>query len=366
MVGPPTTAEPVAAHLDLPNLTRLCHFPTRWQYVIHGETGAYRAQIVEHFVEQWGIDRTRRFAMCGMGDVACGKSGGLESPSEVDQADFAILPRGCGERVCPRCSRRAGARSLRLIAKRFHTQGHDRLYHAVVTQRVRPREPIEKAYARVDEKRARVVRRMKELGALGGVSCVHIAWSRLGGWHIHFHLIVEASSLGLDEVFAPLKGDADWSIENAHLSEVSPPRTSDYYKSDRALLTELEDDPAGEALGYVHGELLKSVDIFHGVEVDGERLIEFVEWVRGRQLVRRWGAWTKDMKKVAAEVDAEAKAAMEDAEKNLPLRITVNVAIEYYLSGINFGTGFWKWLCRRYPMESGTGQRLRSVVGPAP
>src|SRR3989304_1236659 len=84
-------------------LNRLMGFirhPSKWQWVIHGETALYRGWVVQWLMGQERYKMARRFALCGRGDIALCRE---------DAQAARVKTQGCGARFCPRCSRRFGA-----------------------------------------------------------------------------------------------------------------------------------------------------------------------------------------------------------------------------------------------------------------
>src|SRR3990170_1844722 len=81
---------------------RLCRRPTKWQYVIHGETNEYRALVAEVLMDGGRFGGAVKFGTCGCADRGMMKSDGSEAK---------VRAMGCGMRFCPRCSKRYGWRS---------------------------------------------------------------------------------------------------------------------------------------------------------------------------------------------------------------------------------------------------------------
>lgn len=340
---------------------------SNWQYVIHGDTGEYRASVVEAMAGEWKVERLRRYALCGRGDIVRWRFAANEEGGGGDYTHWKVQPRGCGERLCPRCSRRAGARAMGIIAERFLEVGHADLYHVVVTQRIRPGEALERTHDRMEQKRRRMQRNLQRLGAVGGVTALHCVWSRQGGWHVHVHMIFEMEErITTEAVFRPFLDDADMTSEAYFMNRCAGPRTAESYKGDGKLFEDTQDDPAGEALGYIHGELLKGIELFKGVGFDGGRLLEYVAWIRGRQLVRRWGAWNKDSERLDAVRKQRLAAESEADRAEFTGEMGVDVLLLASVRGSDVGRAFLRFLLDRYPDGSGAGGRLRFALGPAP
>src|SRR3989304_3410537 len=166
-------------------LNRLMGFirhPSKWQWVIHGETALYRGWVVQWLMGQERYKMARRFALCGRGDRALCRE---------DAQAARVKPQGCGARFCPRCSRRFGRRFLARVASHWSSRPHGGLWHVVLTQQVLPYEDLEHSRERFGIAWKRAYAGLRKIGMRSGLATYHVKRSRGGGWHYHCHLIIE-------------------------------------------------------------------------------------------------------------------------------------------------------------------------------
>lgn len=273
--------------------------PSRWQQVLHGESLGFRVAVLEELSEAWGGKRSKCFALCGRGDrIAKNESGGV-----------AVQPYGCGEPLCPRCSRRRGIRVLRALDHRFREIGHASLYHLVLTQRVY-QEPLSRTKTRMEEMWKRAQRRLKRLGPIGMLCVAHCTWSRHGGFHYHLHVIAEF------EGEPDLGGFSEWwgtlapGQQPGFAKRVATPRTARQCGLPQDLIHGV--DAVGSGIGYIVGDVIKGVGRFGTDGCPRNRLAEVVETVTGLKRQRLYGDWRGAIGKCERHLKAERQA--QDAQ----------------------------------------------------
>lgn len=160
---------------------RLAARPTRWQAVLHGAAALTREVATTMLLERRGGKYAFRYAACGCGDT-------------VEQANGSVRlgPRGCGHKLCPRCSRKQAAKVAKKVLGHLATAEHGELWSHCLTQRVRPGESLADARTRMRRKWRSYLRTVRLGGMIACMATTHIVWSqRSGGWHYHVHLLLE-------------------------------------------------------------------------------------------------------------------------------------------------------------------------------
>jgi len=157
-----------------------------WQRVIHGATDDYRLGVYRSLCKIKTAEAAETYWMCGRGDQMQRADG---------SAAHRVVPRGCGHRACPRCSRGRGYRQVVRVEEILSGGDHGDLYHIVLTQRVRPGEPLAVCQRRFNQRANVFFTRLRKTGDFsGGFGAVHLVYSRRGGWHYHMHLLAEVTS----------------------------------------------------------------------------------------------------------------------------------------------------------------------------
>lgn len=181
-------------------LTSMVSKMTTWQWVIHGDTRAYRLGAVKHLLATGEMDRALRFALCGRGDVLL---------SEIATDKVRVRPRGCGCRFCPRCSRRSGQRFLKRIGGHLEAHAHGEITHFVLTQPVRPEESVQESRDRFSKTWVTWYRCLRRVGMESALLTQHVKPRETRGWHYHGHCIVEWQA-GADVVGGTERLEACW------------------------------------------------------------------------------------------------------------------------------------------------------------
>ena len=168
--------------LVMSRLSQIARDLTRWQWVMHGDTGEYRSAVVRWQCRNEKLPTARRFALCGRGDCL-----GVE----VDGPGVRVRSKGCGCRYCPRCSRKAGRKYLKRVNGHLSSRPHGELLHMVFTQRAKSYESLADCRARFEGAWKKCYRRMQKAGMRGGLATYHLVRNSANAWHWHCHVIVE-------------------------------------------------------------------------------------------------------------------------------------------------------------------------------
>lgn len=164
----------------------VCARPTNWQRVIHGDSFAYRLEVGLALVMKGHMKRAKKFCECGRGDMVCALAD-----------SFRIHPLRCGHRLCPRCARWRGGKYVKRVLDALRGRVCGYLVHMVFTQEVLPNERLEDTIARLHGKWKNFKGRARS-GYRGGLRVLHVKRSwRKGGWHAHYHFVVEVPDLAV-------------------------------------------------------------------------------------------------------------------------------------------------------------------------
>lgn len=156
--------------------------PSKYQVALFGEAHDVRVAVFAELVRRGLKPRAIRYGLCGCGDVV--ESGGA--------AGARILSRGCGDKLCPRCSRKRGGKYVRRILGHLAHEPHGDVWAVCLTQIVVPGEGLQLARERMDVKARAFLRSCKVAGSDAGMQVGHLVWSRaFDGWHYHVHLMLE-------------------------------------------------------------------------------------------------------------------------------------------------------------------------------
>lgn len=329
--------------------------PSRWQQVIHGESLLFRVTVLEELAEAWGGKRSKRYALCGRGDRI----------GKAENGPVTVRPFGCGEPLCPRCSRRRGVRVLRALDFRFREQGHASLYHIVLTQRVHE-EPLKRTKDRMERQWRKAQRRLKKLGPVGMLCVVHCTWSRHGGFHYHLHVVAEFTNE------PDLEGFAEWwrTLQAGQIKgfvkRVSKPKTAEQCGTPQDLIHGV--DAVGSGIGYIVGEIVKGVGRFGTGGCPRSRLPEVVETVTGLKRQRLYGEWRGAVGKCEARLKAErkeeeSKGVAESKEPEVDWdydSMTVDEAYFEAVQGERHARDLVRGLGERYPGSSFLCDQVRA------
>ena len=268
--------------------------PTSWQWVIHGDTREYRQGVVRFLCRQGEWTRAFRFAMCGRGDIAC---------EEVGGDDVRVKARGCGCRFCPRCSRRSGQRFLRRISGHLETAPHGEIWHVVLTQRLRPGEPVQVAAERFGKAWKRWYGALRRAGMRSALLTQHVKPRPGVGWHYHGHCVVEfnpgvdgsAACAALETKWQRAVGTAEFWEKGLFRRLVCGPGPA-MGKGGMGDQGEFWSEPEGAVQRCLQYTVR---DVVQGCEgwVEHLRTVEdiegFVQVIAGAKLHRLYGAWRK-------------------------------------------------------------------------
>lgn len=284
---------------------------TSWQWVIHGETREYRQGVIRWLVKRGEWTRAFRFAMCGRGDVLC---------SEVGGDDVRVKPRGCGCRFCPRCSRRSGHRFLRRISGHLESAAHGEIWHVVLTQRLRPGEPVGVAAARFGKAWKSWYGALRRAGMRSALLTQHVKPRPGVGWHYHGHCLVEFKP-GVDGAAACEKLEAKWwrAAGTAEFWEKTLFRRL-VCGAGEALPEgaiggqgEFWAEPAGaveRCLQYTVRDVVQGCEGWVTALRTEEEIGGFVEVITGAKLHRLYGEWRKK-----SVVESPGEGSLSDEEK---------------------------------------------------
>jgi hypothetical protein len=163
-------------------LRRMCGTVTPWQWVIHGDSEEYRQALVRSAADRAQWKKARRIALCGRGDQFIRHS---------ETGAVRVKARGCGSRLCPRCSRRTGRVHLRRVMAHLSSAGHGDMGHMVLTQTIFLNESLDGARSRFESAWKRFYPKLRRMGLRSALLSYHVKRGTRGGWHYHAHLLVE-------------------------------------------------------------------------------------------------------------------------------------------------------------------------------
>lgn len=294
----------------LARMLGLCSKLSAWQWVIHGETLAFRKRVIRWLVEKRKLVLAKRYALCGKGDVLL--------KNDLD-GRARVKPLGCGARFCPRCSRRAGRRHLSRVAAHLSSGPHGSMWHVVLTQPGLPKERIGASRTRFDTAWKAFYPTLRRCGMLSALATYHVKPSEKYGWHYHCHLVVE-----FDDV-------VDHDLLRERLSEKWRASTSSPARDDRkevfmrlvadagpALVgmkenTQLDfwDEPQDQVecvLHYVLRDVLQGVEKWALAMEREEDCFDFCDFMGTAKRHRTYGKWRKGV----PGDDTESRDASED------------------------------------------------------
>lgn len=250
-----------------------------------------------------------RYAACGCGDQVCqGKEG------------VSIAPRGCGHKLCPRCSRKLAARVAKRVLGHLAGAPHGVLFSHCLTQRVRPGESLRDCRSRHRRKFRRYMRSLGASGLVAGMATTHIVWSQRGrGWHYHVHCLLEFAegTLCTSDLLAvwrstDLSEDLSDDESAARVVLAAGPALVDLHADDGDLEFWGEArSEAAKAVQYPLRDMLEGLSAFRlgsDPAVIRAALEELYVSTSGARLRECYGRWRKKPEPVAAV------AAVEDRE----------------------------------------------------
>lgn len=291
-------------------LSEIARDLSRWQWVMHGDTGTYRAAVVRWLCRSSRYTVGRRFALCGRGDQL-----GVSAGSTL----VRVRTKGCGCRYCPRCSRRAGRKYLKKVNGHLSARPHGELWHIVFTQRAIAGEGLPECRGRFEVAWKKAMRWMRKAGLRGGLTTYHLIRNGFNAWHWHAHLVVELKD-GVDgETFFSGTEDA-WRSAKGRLGKDDIPIFGRRVCRQGVAMTGLVENGQMDFWSESQSEVEKAIqyvvrDVLQGVErwiaqcETSELVEEFCRGVEGAKMHRLVGEWRQ--KVAVVEVPGEADGAIE-------------------------------------------------------
>jgi len=333
---------------------------SRWQEVIHGRENAFRVLIVNGLLRKGDELGAERYALCGRGDRV---------KLNEETGEYRVSPRGCGKRVCPRCSRKRGIRFMRRVSEILEKGEHDRIGHVVLTQRVHLREGLRKCSERFNAKfniwRGNATRR----GMVGGLGTVHIVLSRKGGWHFHMHVLMEVregfdfdDSLDrwIDLVAQEEKVDREFINQQfvRIVCEAGPAVEIGGEEID--LFGDEQLSPVGKALGYVTRDILQGVGSLSrsGEELNDAQIDEFIKESVCLKSHRLFGRWRE------SKIDRKEKEKERKEASKSEVWKEIGIADEVYrmgMDGVRLSVNFFEYAREHWSSRNGVGARLSQL-----
>ena len=355
-------------------LNRLMGFirhPSKWQWVIHGETALYRGWVVQWLMGQERYKMARRFALCGRGDIALCRE---------DAQAARVKPQGCGARFCPRCSRRFGRRFLARVASHLSSRPHGGLWHVVLTQQVLPYEDLEHSRERFGIAWKRAYAGLRKIGMRSGLATYHVKRSRGGGWHYHCHLIVEWKE-GVDGERARGEVESVWNRakkEPLHLAQplwgreicAAGPALVGLAEEKQMEFWQESTDAVEVALQYVLRDVLQGVEGWIGGVANGKEAEAFAGALDSAKLHRMYGEWrTAVVEEVDEDKETEGSTEAERAASVAGKEVTVwkaiggmDAVLMWARNGDTIARKMLIWLVGARSCVSGAMKRLQIVV----
>lgn len=289
---------------------------TKWQWVIHGDTLAFRKVIVRWLCNKGDFKLARRFALCGRGDVGFNEYAG---------ENVKIVPMGCGCRFCPRCSRRFGRRFLSKVGAHLEKSAHGPIWHVVLTQRVQRSETLIEARERFGKAWKRFYPKLRKLGMSSALCTYHVTASLNGGWHYHCHLVVEwrvdidtstmAGELTKQWHWAKAdSGDRQTEVFARLVCEAGGPIGVKSLAGQGELWSEAV-DPVLAALQYVVRDVLQGVEKWVAKITNLEDASSFADALTSAKLHRLYGVWRTQISKKKTEEVSEEESKEGGTEK---------------------------------------------------
>jgi len=353
-------------------IEQVCARRTRWQWVLHGATEAFRVGIVRHFCGQGKYKKAKRYACCGRGDTAYVEEHG---------PGCKVRPKCCGYRTCPRCSRRYGRKILRKVGGHLASGPHGAIDHVVLTQKVKDGESLDVTRSRFEKKWKRIYKGIRAAGMRSMLVTYHVKRTRGEGWHYHAHCVIEwgVEVCAEDACASVALGWRD-ALEGA--GELSHPVFYRHVATPGDALVELAKDGQGEFWAESADAVTKLLqycirDVVQGIEnwvegVDTEELTaEFARAVDGAKLHRVYGVWRTKLEEKAVEekdvvgVGATEKERAEAAKKGVFEWLKIG-SVDAVLSGAGTGVTlmreFVRSLACTYSNRSAVCRRLTALL----
>lgn len=254
-----------------------------------------------------GTKTALRYAMCGYGDLVARRG-----------TDTYIAPRGCGHKLCPRCSRKRGSKYARRILGWVAREAHGDLFAICLTQRVVKGEALAAARARIEKKVRAFMRHTSAAGMTAAMTTGHIVWSVNGeGWHVHTHVLAEfpageMSRLRLlwewARVALDSRVDFFTELQCRRVAVAGPPIAElDADAGDIDFWNEASSQVA-RAVQYPVRDMAQSVNAVRlggGGEALAASARELVRETHGWKMFRAWGRWKGPAPSKPAEKDDE-------------------------------------------------------------
>lgn len=281
-----------------------------WQWCIHGDTLAYRREVVRWLVAKKKFVLAKRFALCGRGDL-------LMKDLEKDRG--RVRPMGCGAAFCPRCSRKSGRRHLARIAGHLSSCAHGSIWHVVLTQPDLKGESLGAARDRFEGAWKHFYGALRRGGLVSALATYHAKPSWKFGWHYHCHLVVEVddkidhdtmverwrdvwrdavrigeSTLGDAPFFVRCVADAGDALTDMTDTQM------DFWNEPR--------DAVSRVLSYVIRDVLQGVETWVEKMRDAASAGQFCSFMFAAKRYRSYGKWRK-------KSDAEGRERDGDIEE---------------------------------------------------
>lgn len=275
--------------------------------VIHGGNLKFRIDVAEVLKHNSGEKVAVRYALCGRGDLLT-----------VVGSAVRVACRGCGHRLCPRCSRKRGAKYARRIIEHLARSPHGWLYHVTLTQRVFAGEGLADTKARFERRLRPFLRRLRAHGLASSMVTIHIVWSEsVGGWHYHAHLMLDVDERKSAFFFCDMwcgicleDGERVSQVHTRIVAEMGGAIESlENDDGDADLWSEVSDD-VGRAVQYPIRDMAQGASMWKlGSDTIGvqARAVELVRVAKGWKVHRCWGIWrTAAPEKCVAADDADS------------------------------------------------------------
>lgn len=313
-------------------LTSMTEKMTSWQWVIHGDTRGYRRGAVRYLLRAGKLDKALKFALCGRGDIVVEKREG---------EGVRVVPRGCGCRFCPRCSRRSGHRFLKRVGGHLEGRAHGVISHFVLTQPVRREEGVGESRKRFEKAWKRWYVALRAAGMEAALLTQHVKPRATVGWHFHGHCIVEWKG-GVDVEGATAKLERVWQAaakeEEGREKELFCRRVCD---AGEALgegglggQGELWSEPVGavqRVLQYAIRDVVQGCESWvHSLTTD-EQVSEFAGVIDSAKLHRLFGSWRKAAVVVGATAECERS---EEKKKDVGKGVEKGLSVWRVVMGV--------------------------------
>lgn len=284
-------------------LLSMVDYPSPWQYVIHGETEKVRRAVAEMMFVRGKEKVAASYVMCGKGDVVvCG----------VEGKGCRVMPKRCGHRLCPRCSRWRGGQVLRKVLEHLAYFDHGELWSVVFTQRVIPGEKLEVSWERLSSAWSAMLQWLQRRGLVGGFIVFHVVRAASGnGWHVHAHAMLEFDGEmppDLSESWNRTleRYDSAWTQKKPVWKEKlldAGPATGEC-EDDGGDMFDDSKDPVVRRLQYSLRELMGGIEKYEGNAEVGF-VAELFDVTEGKKMRRLLGEWRLGVEERALKLGVE-------------------------------------------------------------